>query len=102
MIEDPPPTSPAPVAPGTGTREPTDAPEEASPVNETFIGPRGHERRGLESLLVRIVATCGIIGIAVGLAAILGTKDVAPWIIGLAVSALSVVLAAILWSSRTL
>ena len=35
-------------------------------------------------------------------AAIMGTQDVAAWIIGLVVSVLSVVLAAILWSSRTL
>lgn len=49
-----------------------------------------------------MIATCGIVGIAVALAAILGTQDVAPWIIGLVVSVASVVLAALLWSSRTL
>ena len=40
--------------------------------------------------------------IGVAAAAIMGTQDVAAWIIGLVVSVLSVVLAAILWSSRTL
>jgi hypothetical protein len=53
-------------------------------------------------MLVRVVATSGIVGISVALAAILGTQDVAFWIVGLVVSLVSVVLAAILWSSRTL
>jgi len=69
---------------------------------KTFIGPRGGSRRGIESVFVRLVATSGIVGICVALAAILGTQDVAFWIVGLAVSLVSVVLAAILWSSRTL
>ena len=67
-----------------------------------FLQRRSSPRRRIESLLVRLVATCGILGISVALAAILGTQSVQAWIIGLAVSALSVVLAAVLWSSRTL
>ncbi len=67
-----------------------------------FIGRRGHRRRGVESIFIRFVATGGVIGIGVAAAAIMGTQDVAAWIIGLVVSALSVALAAILWSSRTL
>jgi hypothetical protein len=67
-----------------------------------FLHRRGAPRRRPESLLVRLVATCGILGICVALAAILGTQSVRAWIIGLVVSALSVVLAAVLWSSRTL
>jgi hypothetical protein len=67
-----------------------------------FIGRRGHRRRGLESIFIRFVATGGVIGISVAAAAIMGTQDVAAWIIGLVVSVLSVALAAILWSSRTL
>ena len=51
---------------------------------------------------MRLVATCGIVGIAVALAAILGTQDVAAWIIGLVISLTSVILAALLWSSRQL
>lgn len=83
----------------------TPAPEEpaAAPLTaEPFIGPRDRPRRGLESSLVRIVATCGVIGIAVALAAVLGTQNISAWVIGLVVSTLSVVLAAILWSSRML
>ena len=48
------------------------------------------------------VGAGGVIGIGVAAAAIMGTQDITAWVIGLVVSVLSVVLAAILWSSRTL
>ena len=67
----------------------------------TFI-PAHRRRLGIESFFVRVVATGGIVGIGTALAAILGSQDVASWIIGLAVSTVAVVLAAVLWSSRTL
>jgi len=67
----------------------------------SFLPSRG-ERWGLESLFVRVVATGGIIGIGVALAAILDWQDVAAWIVGIVVSTVSVLLAALLWSSRTL
>jgi ABC-type anion transport system duplicated permease subunit len=67
----------------------------------TFI-PAHRRRLGIESFFVRIVATGGIVGIGTALAAILDSQDIAAWIIGLAVSAVVVVLAAVLWSSRTL
>lgn len=51
---------------------------------------------------MRVVATGGIVGIGTALAAILGTQEVDAWIVGLVVSVVTVVLAAILWSSRTL
>ena len=51
---------------------------------------------------MRVVATCGIVGIGTVIAAILGSQDVAGWIIGLVVSVVSVILAALLWSSRQL
>jgi hypothetical protein len=66
---------------------------------DTFLPNRDH-RRGLESIAVRLIATGGIIGIGTALAAILGTQDAREWIIGLAVATLSVLLGAILWSSR--
>ena len=56
----------------------------------------------VESVFVRLVATGGIIGIGTAIAAIMESQDVAGWIIGLVVSTVAVVLAAILWSSRTL
>jgi hypothetical protein len=64
----------------------------------------GRERRrlGIERLLVRLVATAGILGIGVLLGAILVSSKVQGWTVGLVVAAVSVVLSAILWSSRQL
>lgn len=64
----------------------------------------GRERRRLkvERGAMRVVATGGIIGIAVVLGAVLVGQDVAGWIVGLAVGLTSVILAALLWSSRQL
>ena len=53
-----------------------------------------------QSSFSRFVSTGGIIGIGTGLAAILGSQDVEPWSIGIVVSGLSVILAAIVWSAR--
>jgi hypothetical protein len=64
----------------------------------------GRERRrfGLERILVRLIATAGIVGIGVAIAAIMVSSKSQSWIIGLVVSGVSVVLSAILWSSRSL
>ncbi len=64
----------------------------------------GRERRrsGVERGAMRVVATGGIIGIAVVLGAVLVGQDVAGWIVGLVVGLTSVILAALLWSSRQL
>jgi uncharacterized membrane protein len=64
----------------------------------------GRERRRtkLERGSMRLVATGGIIGIAVALGAVLVGQDVTGWIVGLAVGLTSVILAALLWSSRQL
>ena len=64
----------------------------------------GRERRrfGLERLLVRVIATCGIVGIGVVLGAILVSSNVQGWIVGLVVALVSVLLSAILWSSKQL
>ena len=51
---------------------------------------------------MRVLATGGIIGIATALGAVLVSNDVAGWIVGLAVGLTSVILAAVLWSSRQL
>lgn len=63
---------------------------------------RGRRRYGIERLLVRLIATFGIIGIGVALGAILAASKVQGWIIGLVVAAVSVILAGLLWSSRQL
>lgn len=64
----------------------------------------GRERRRtkLERGSMRLVATGGIIGIAVVLGAVLVGQDVAGWIVGLVIGLTSVILAALLWSSRQL
>jgi hypothetical protein len=64
--------------------------------------PAEPDRRPSESLLVRIVATAGIVGIGTAVGAILGAADVAGWIVGFFVGLVCVLLAAILWRSRTL
>lgn len=60
------------------------------------------ERRTLESVLARLVATAGIVGVGTALGAILVAADVTGWISGLVVSLVTVVLAAMLWRSRRL
>lgn len=87
--------------------ETTDQPPAPAPAVST--GRRGRnmlperDRRPLpERLLVRLIATCGIVGIGVAIAAIMHSAGSQGWMIGLVVSAVSVVLAAVLWSSRAL
>jgi hypothetical protein len=72
------------------------------PPAEPFLERRSRVRPRPESLFVRVIATAGIVGICVAVAAVMGTQSVAAWAIGLTASLLSVVLAAVLWSSRTL
>ena len=63
--------------------------------------PRRERRRFLiERLLMRLVATCGIVGIGTALGAILVSSNVRGWITGFVVALVSVMLSAILWSSR--
>lgn len=64
----------------------------------------GRERRRsrIERGFMRLIATGGIVGIAVALGAILVGQDVAGWIVGLVIGLTSVILAALLWSSRQL
>jgi len=64
--------------------------------------PERDRRPWPERLLVRLVATCGIVGIGVAIAAIMHSSGSQGWMIGLVVSIVSVVLAAVLWSSRVL
>jgi hypothetical protein len=62
--------------------------------------PTRDKRLPLEAPLMRVLATGGIVGLAVVVAAIMGSQDVAGWLIGAVTSILSLVLAAVLWSSR--
>jgi hypothetical protein len=67
-----------------------------------MVPGRDRRRTKLERGSMRLVATGGIIGIAVVLGAVLVGQDGAGWIVGLAVGLTPVVLAALLWSSRQL
>jgi hypothetical protein len=64
--------------------------------------PSRRERLPLETQFMRVVATGGIVGIGVAIAAIMSSQDVQGWLVGLVVSVVSVALAAVLWSSRRL
>ena len=77
------------------------APARRGETREGFLPARATRPR-VESFFMRLIATGGIIGIGTALAAILGSQDVDAWIIGLVVAIVSVVLAALLWSSRRL
>ena len=64
--------------------------------------PSRRKRLPLEAPFMRTVATAGVVAIAVAIAAIMGSQDSQAWLIGLVVSIVSLVLAALLWSSRRL
>ena len=78
--------------------------EAREPRNERpgVMIPNRRKRLPLEAPLMRLVASAGIVGIAVAIAAIMGSQGSQAWLIGLVVSVLSLVLAAVLWSSRRL
>jgi protein-S-isoprenylcysteine O-methyltransferase Ste14 len=63
---------------------------------------RARRRTAPERFLVRLIATGGVVGIGVALGAILRSSNVQGWIIGLVIALVSVILSAILWSSRQL
>jgi hypothetical protein len=75
--------------------------ETSVPADPGFL-PSQPARRAAESVMVRLIATAGIIGIGTAVGAVLAANDVAGWITALVVSALSVILAAVLWRSREL
>jgi hypothetical protein len=67
-----------------------------------MVPGRARRRTAVERVFMRLIATAGIVGVGTALGAILVAQDVTGWIVGLVVSALSVLLAALLWSSRQL
>jgi hypothetical protein len=72
------------------------------PPAQGMVPGRQRRRTAVERGAMRVVATGGVIGIAVVLGAVLVGQDVAGWIVGLAVGLTSVILSALLWSSRQL
>jgi hypothetical protein len=99
-MEQPPP-DPQRSAPAGLPAEP-EPPRERSHPRRGMLPGRERRRFGLERAFMRIVATAGIVGIGVALGAILVSSDVTGWIVGLVVALTSVILAALLWSSRQL
>ena len=90
----PEPNAGAPAAAATGE-------DTASrPTARNMLPQRERRRFGAERLLVRLVATCGIVAIGVAIAAIMVSSKTQGWIVGLVVALVSVILSAILWSSR--
>jgi hypothetical protein len=90
-------------------RLPHDHPPDAAPTEpgqherpQGMLPGRERRRSVIERGFVRVIATGGIVGIATLLGAVLVSQDVAGWIVGLAVGLSSVILAALLWSSRQL
>lgn len=85
--------------------EPAAIPPAGEPAGERpqgMVPGRERRRTKVERGLMRLVATGGIVGIAVALGAILVGQEVAGWIVGLVIGLTSVILAALLWSSRQL
>jgi hypothetical protein len=91
----PEPRTPAPRTPatGSGTGRRGQSPN---------MLPAGRVRSAVERRFVRVIATGGIVGVGVVIAAIMASSNSQGWLIGLVVSVVSVVLAAVLWSSRVL
>jgi hypothetical protein len=79
-----------------------DAPPEAHERPQGMVPGRERRRTKVERGFMRLVATGGIVAIAVLLGAVLVGQDVAGWIVGLVIGLTSVILAALLWSSRQL
>jgi hypothetical protein len=104
------PVEPAPAEPTPAEPEPAEPEPDATAAalgrerldSHNMLPPRERRRSGLERLVVRLIATCGIVAIGVAIAAIMVSSKSQGWVIGLVVSIVSVVLAAILWSSRQL
>jgi hypothetical protein len=83
-------------------REAREARREAPAARSGVMIPNRRKRLPLEAPLMRGVATAGIVGIAVVIAAIMSSQGSQGWLIGLVVSIASLVLAGVLWSSRRL
>jgi len=64
----------------------------------------GRERRRtrFERLIVRLIATGGVVAIGVAIAAIMVSSKSQGWVVGLVVSIVTVILSGLLWSSKQL
>ena len=96
----------APPATETEQGPVTEAPPSPPPADvrggQNMLPERQRRRLGVERLLVRLIATAGIVGIGVAIAAVMVSSKSHGWIVGLVVALVTVILSAILWSSRQL
>jgi hypothetical protein len=88
--------------PAAAEREARQRERESRRRPQGMVPARERRRTKVERGAMRLIATGGIIGIAVALGAILVGQDVAGWIVGLVIGLTTVILAALLWSSRQL
>jgi hypothetical protein len=93
-------SEPAPAEPESDA--PAVSEEPTRPNSHNMLPPRERRRSGFERFFVRIIATGGIVGIGVAIAAIMVSSKSQGWVVGLVVSIVTCVLAAVLWSSRQL
>jgi hypothetical protein len=105
-IGNPPPReAPAPDSAGAPDLHDFDSSEPAHTHAErapNMLPGRERRRSVFERLFVRLIATAGVVAIGVVIGAIMADNKVQGWIIGLVISVVTVVLSAILWSSRQL
>src|SRR4029453_18208950 len=88
--------------PAAAEREDRRRERDARRQPQGMVPARERRRTKVERGAMRLIATGGIIGIAVALGAILVGQDVPGWIVGLVIGLTTVILAALLWSSRQL
>jgi hypothetical protein len=105
VAHDPPVAAAAPGDPGAereARRQERETRRAPRPERGGVMIPNRRRRLPLEAPLMRAVATAGIVGIAVVVAVIMSSQGAQAWVVGLATSLVSLVLAAVLWSSRRL
>jgi hypothetical protein len=95
-------TTPVPGAEGVSGETPPAYEIPPHTPSRNMLPGRERRRSRVERMIVRLIATCGIVGIGVAIAAIMVSSHSQGWVIGLVVSTVSVILAALLWSSRML
>jgi hypothetical protein len=79
--------------------------EEHPPAHQpsrNMLPGRERRRSRFERLIVRLIATGGVVAIGVAIAAIMVSSKSQGWVVGLVVSIVTVVLSGLLWSSRQL
>ena len=93
---------------GTSPSEPVEgsAPALSEPATRADRQAARRERRALqrfafEHVMMRLIATCGVVAIGVAIAAIMVSSGSQGWLVGLVVSIVSVVISGAIWSART-